>query len=235
MNDGALVIAYHGCDVTVRDRLIRGTLRQLTPSANRYDWLGNGVYFFEGDAERALSFATSARDSPSKLLSSRPVVNPAVVGCVFCVSRWWDMTTLEGRRNYVNALAGLEKAQEVLGRPMPINEPAGGSGEFSLLRRLDCAVFNFGHLSRRQQGLTSYQAVRAAFYQGQPVAHTSEFRAGTHLQIALRDPRCVLGWFLPEDVGPALLSDSELSVADAELVEAIRLRSALKPRVRVRP
>ncbi|WP_343627545.1 hypothetical protein [Roseateles sp.] len=60
MNDGALVIAYHGCDVTVRDRLIRGTLRQLSPSANRYDWLGSGVYFFEGDAERALDFATTS-------------------------------------------------------------------------------------------------------------------------------------------------------------------------------
>lgn len=235
MNDGALVIAYHGCDVTVRDRLIRGTLRQLSPSANRYDWLGSGVYFFEGDAERALDFATTSCDGPQKLLSARPIVNPAVVGCVLCVSRWWDMTTLEGRRSYLNALSDLQACQSHAGRPMPINEAASADDGSTLLRRLDCAVFNIGHLTRSQQGLPSYQAVRAAFYQGKPVTDTSEFRAGIHLQIALRDPRCVLGWFLPEDVGPALLSDSELSVADAELVEAIRLRSALKPRVRVRP
>ena len=86
MSDGQLVLAYHGCDVSTRDRLVRGTLPHLAPSANRYDWLGGGVYFFEGDAERALSFAKSASMQPARHLSARPVVSPSVVGAVLCVS-----------------------------------------------------------------------------------------------------------------------------------------------------
>ena len=47
---GQIVLAYHGCDVTVRDGLVRG---ELTPriSSNAYDWLGDGLYFFEGGSQ----------------------------------------------------------------------------------------------------------------------------------------------------------------------------------------
>ena len=56
---GQIVLAYHGCDVTVRDGLVRG---ELTPriSSNAYDWLGDGLYFFEGDHNRALKLAMFA-------------------------------------------------------------------------------------------------------------------------------------------------------------------------------
>lgn len=234
MSDGQLVLAYHGCDVSTRDRLVRGTLPHLAPSANRYDWLGGGVYFFEGDAERALSFAKSASMQPARHLSARPVVSPSVVGAVLCVSRWWDMTTVEGRRSYLNALGDLREAQAMLNRPMPMNEAAALDDETVLLRRLDCAVFNMGHLIRERQGRPAFQAIRAAFYQGRPVTDTSEFRTGTHLQIALRDPGCVKGWFLPPALGSVLLDEGELARADRLMEEATRSRQLQKPRVRVK-
>lgn len=39
------VLAYHGCDVQVAERLLRG--EQFKKSQNDHDWLGEGVYFWE--------------------------------------------------------------------------------------------------------------------------------------------------------------------------------------------
>lgn len=45
------VIAYHGCDVETAERLLSG--EPFKPSQNDYDWLGEGIYFWEyGRGER---------------------------------------------------------------------------------------------------------------------------------------------------------------------------------------
>ncbi len=235
MSPGQLVLAYHGCDVTVRDRLVKGALAGLTPSSNRYDWLGDGVYFFEGDAKRALSFAQAAQRQTDKFYSARPIVTPSVVGAVLCITRCWDMTTTDGRWEYRMAFDELRQLRTSMGRAMPVNGPAHEGDDALLLRGLDCAVFNMGHRIRERDGLLSHQLVRAAFYQGRPVIEASEFREGTHLQLAVRDPQCVLGWFLPEGVGSAVLSELELQEADAALALAVGARTASKPRRRMTP
>ncbi|WP_431258953.1 hypothetical protein ACQ86G_01270 [Roseateles chitinivorans] len=235
MTEGQLIIAYHGCDITVRDRLVKGHLPRLTPSSNRYDWLGEGVYFFEGDAQRAMEFAEAACLQSSKLLSARPIVTPSVAGVILCVWRCWDMTTVGGRQDYLEAHDELRKVVSATGRSMPINRSADALDEETLIRGLDCAVFNMGPEMREREGLGPVQLLRAAFYQGRPILDGSEFRVGTHLQLALRDPQCVIGWFLPEGVGSALLSEAELLEADAAMARAIRARTANKPRVRASP
>ncbi len=118
---------------------------------------------------------------------------------------------------------------------MPINRPADVHDDETLIRGLDCAVFNMGHEVRERDGIEPIQLVRAAFYQGRPILDGGEFRSGTHLQLALRDPQCVIGWFLPEGVGSALLTEAELREADAAMARAIRARTASKPRVRASP
>ncbi|WP_423599045.1 hypothetical protein [Roseateles sp. MS654] len=226
------MLAYHGCDITVRDRLVKGALARLTPSSNRYDWLGKGVYFVEGDAERALSFARRSSLQSDKLLSARPIVTPAVVGAVLRVSHCWDMTKVAGREDYQWALEELRSVSASCGRAMPVNRPVGPLDEVTLIRGLDCAVFNMGHEARARDGLPAFQLVRAAFYQGRPIIESSEFRSGTHIQLALVDQRCVVGWFLPEGLGSSLLSEAELAHADAAMLRAVRARTATKPRVR---
>ena len=50
MNSSLILIGYHGCDITtVYDVVLDGN---LNPSRNTYDWLGNGIYFWEDDIER---------------------------------------------------------------------------------------------------------------------------------------------------------------------------------------
>jgi hypothetical protein len=50
-----IVIAYHGCDAETAEHLLRG--EPCKKSQNDYDWLGEGIYFWENGADRALKFA----------------------------------------------------------------------------------------------------------------------------------------------------------------------------------
>ena len=45
------VVGYHGCPQEVADLLLAGQPWQ--PSANTYDWLGGGIYFWEYAPHRA--------------------------------------------------------------------------------------------------------------------------------------------------------------------------------------
>lgn len=63
-----LVLAYHGCDITTRDGFVRGEIKPRI-SSNTYDWLGDGIYFYEGDWGRALKLAQFAHDNASLLLT----------------------------------------------------------------------------------------------------------------------------------------------------------------------
>ncbi len=60
-----LVLGFHGCDKSVRDKVVieKGVL--LEPSGNDYDWLGGGVYFWENNYVRALDFAKFLKDNPA--------------------------------------------------------------------------------------------------------------------------------------------------------------------------
>lgn len=42
------VLGFHGCDASVGEAVLSGK-KWLEPSENRYDWLGSGIYFWEGN------------------------------------------------------------------------------------------------------------------------------------------------------------------------------------------
>jgi hypothetical protein len=48
VNAGQLVIAHHGCDITLRDDLVSGRVSHLEHSKNKYDWLGSGALWRDG-------------------------------------------------------------------------------------------------------------------------------------------------------------------------------------------
>jgi len=50
------------------------------PSSNDYDWLGDGIYFWEHNAQRAYDFAVMMSDQPHP--SGQKIKKPAVVGAV---------------------------------------------------------------------------------------------------------------------------------------------------------
>lgn len=191
---GRLVVAHHGCDRKVRDALLGGTA-DLKPSNNPYDWLGPGIYFFEDDWKRALYFAQTAAENPERKYTAKPIEEPAVVGVILRVERWLDMATQEGIDEFLIAHRSLELVIQAKGRKMPINKPASDDDEEMLLRNLDRAVFKLLHEGRLQQGLPSYQAVRGPFTQGKPVVDTSAIRRHTHIQLAVPQADCIVGYF----------------------------------------
>jgi hypothetical protein len=227
---GQLLLVYHGCDITTRDDLVSGRLVQLDPSRNSYDWLGPGAYFFEGDCERATMFANASYSNPEKMYTAKPIGTPAVVGAVLRVQSWLDMTTQAGINEFDNASRGMLTGMAAFGTPVPENRVAGEDDTDVILRRLDNAVFTFIHHIRANNDppLAPFQAVRGAFPQGAELAPKSGFRKGTHVQIALRDPECVEGWFLLR--GQHLLSDQEYLAAIAKR-DAVAIRR--KPRKRI--
>jgi hypothetical protein len=217
VNAGHLLIAYHGCDVTTRDDLVSGRLRHLSHSNNRYDWLGPGAYFFEGDLERALMFSQASHDNPSKMYTVRPIGTPAAVGVALRVQSWLDMTTQAGIQEFTMAYQSMVEGLHDVGDPVPVNSAASDDDPDILLRALDNAVFTFLHDVRANSKppLSPFQAVRGAFHQGPEIAHLSGFHKSTHVQIALRDDHCVEGWFLPR--GAQLLTEQQYKDAQTRL------------------
>ena len=49
------VVAYHGCELSTARQLLEGAPFRL--SANNYDWLGSGVYFWEANPFAGIEFA----------------------------------------------------------------------------------------------------------------------------------------------------------------------------------
>lgn len=229
MIDGNLVVAYHGCDVTTRDGLVS---RRLSPvsSENEYDWLGPGFYFFEADSERALSFAKAAFENPQERYTARPIATPAVVGALLKLTQCLDMTTREGLGVFERGVGVVRSSLEKQNEPIPVNQPKNADDTDVLLRRLDNIVFKTLHEEREKLSAPPYECVRAAFRQGEPLAENSGFHRDSHVQLALRDMTCVVGWFLlPGDV---LLSENEHQAA-REAMAVAEARYKKKPRVRV--
>ena len=239
-------MAYHGCDVTTRDDLVSGSLKSLNLSENNYDWLGNGVYFYEADSTRALKYAKTSAKNLSQLLTAQAIGTPAVVGAILDVERWLDITTQFGISQFTEGLESLKANIEAAGVNMPTNKPAFEGDQDSLHRALDRAVFENVHAMRKGKllealaadqvdidlvlGCAEFQAVRGAFQQGGAIANGSAIHGDSHIQIALREPKCVLGWFLVP--GDKLLSKEEYEEAKSALAAAKRAKTNLKRRVK---
>lgn len=183
------MIAYHGCDRSVADKvLLEGSA--LAPSEKDYDWLGNGIYFWEHGPQRALDWSIQ-RKKEGKLSE------PAVIGAIIQLGNCFDL--LDTR--YTEALqrmwpffveARLAEAQKV-----PTNRSTKQSPETDkLLRYRDCAVINWT-ISQLEESEPAYDSVRGLFQEDEPVYEDSEIRLKSHIQIAIRNPACIIGYFRP--------------------------------------
>jgi len=65
------------------------------------------------------------------------------------------------------------------------------------IRRLDCATINHAHALRSEQREPEFDTVRAAFFEGEPLYQNAGFQKRTHVQICVRTPKQILGYFRP--------------------------------------
>ena len=84
---------------------------------------------------------------------------------------------------------------------MPENRKVRGSNDY-LLRNLDCAVIETLHHFRESRNLPPFDSVRGVFWEGNELYPNAGFREKDHIQICVRNPNCIKGFFLPrkEDV-----------------------------------
>ena len=65
-----LIIGFHGCERTVCEAIISGK-SQMRVSNKSWDWLGDGMYFWQNNYERALHYA---QNPPGGLKINEPAV-----------------------------------------------------------------------------------------------------------------------------------------------------------------
>ena len=180
-----IVFGYHGCDEsTLRMVLDGGTLR---PSQNAYDWLGHGVYFWEGSPTRALRWAAEMKLRPGATINQ-----PAVLGAIIDLGNCLDLIDPERTRLVQQAYNDYLKQCQETGDP-----PARNKGPESKARFLDCTVMNLLHKLRSELGVPPFDTVRGFFVEGRPLYPTAGLRSLDHVQICVRSPECIAGFFRP--------------------------------------
>jgi hypothetical protein len=180
----SFILGYHGCDAKVAKHLIEG--EPFRKSENDYDWLGPGIYFWEANPKRALSFAREVRKrDPAK------VKRPAVVGAVIELGLCLDLASEAGIKQARAAHRTLLELYKAAGTPLPSNQ--GGPDE--LLRKLDCAVVSQLHNIREQAGQEPIDTVRGIFIEGKPIYPNAGFCTKTHCQVCVCNPFRIKGVF----------------------------------------
>jgi hypothetical protein len=87
----------------------------------------------------------------------------------------------------------FRKAQRRAAMKLPYNE---GRTPEKKRRLRDCAVLNFYFERLRERG-AEYDTVRCGFLEGPPAFPGSGIRHESHIQLAVRNPTCILGVFRP--------------------------------------
>ena len=186
------VIGYHGCDRETAEKILAGK-DQLNHSQNKYDWLGSGRYFWEDDYDRAMRFARRMAGRPAK-----PINNPFVLGAIIDPGHCLNLLEYGNLQLLPPAFEALHVWLEELGKAIPQNRARSFDGEEDLvLRDLDCAVIEMVHTLRMKSGEPAYDTVRSVFWEGPEVYASAGFRVYNHIQICVRNPACILGYFRP--------------------------------------
>ena len=175
-----LMIGFHGCS---KDRVLDAVTGKsgLKKSENKYDWLGSGIYFWDRDAMRALEFAKERKERK----------DPAVVGAVITPGNCLDLRCREGQEVIRTA---YEVYSDLFGPPEAENHLYKDG--VAMKRDLDCLIINTACDIFATTG-KNFDTVIGTFIEGRPVFPGAGVHDRTHTQISVRNPKCILGYFLP--------------------------------------
>jgi hypothetical protein len=163
------VAGFHGTTSKSADEILIDGFRL---SRNPYDWLGDGVYFFQDGLERAWEWAIEHHGEEAVVIGAEILL----VDCLDMLDPNWakSMTLI-----YDQFLSKYKQAG--------LSLPSQTSGA----HRLDREVINYAVGVMADQG-TNISCVRGAFAEGHPVYPDSAFYHHAHIQIAVRDfERCI--------------------------------------------
>lgn len=165
------VYGYHGTSQTAAALIVHGT---FLPSNNRYDWLGDGIYFWEEAPERAWEWARQVYGDDAAVVASRLLLD----SCMDLAERHWQEFLAEVYRSFAH-----ERKQR--GRAVPRQRPNSGS------HPLDRVIINRAVVTLAQQGIV-IRVVRSPFREGKRLYPWSALYSHQHVQIAVRDTALIV-------------------------------------------
>lgn len=189
-----LVIGFHGCDEEVRDKVVSKKGFLLSESKNDYDWLGNGVYFWENNYQRAIQYATDLKQNPIKGRSK--IKKPSVIGAVIDLGFCLDLLDNEYLKLLKTGYDLLKISHDKYDLEIPKNIAIEKQGEL-LVRKLDCSVIETIHQINKDLNRRQFDSVRGVFFEGNDLYPNAGFKEKNHIQIAVRNPNCIKGYFIP--------------------------------------
>jgi len=161
---GQVVLAYHG----TQNNLVGGIIENgFKVSQNQYDWLGDGVYFFQDAPVRAKFWGNSQYGSQSAVIGAK--IN--LTGCMDLIDVSWSHFLAD----IYNELIEKFKTEKV---PIPVQSNGA--------HRLDRAVLNYAINSLQDTGVV-VKSIRGVFAEGDAIYPNSALFDKSHVQIAVRD------------------------------------------------
>lgn len=160
-----IAIGYHGTRSEWADIIERDGFQV---SKNPYDWLGDGVYFFQDAPSRAREWAYDHYKDDG-----------AVIAAEIRLEHCMDLLDVGWTEVLSNAYDSYLKRIRQLGHSRPTQ--AGGA------HYLDREVINYTVGALEEVG-SRIDCVRAAFREGGPIYPDSALYDRAHIQIAVRNP-----------------------------------------------
>ena len=119
------VLAFHGTSRKVAEKILSGQ-SELKSSSHSWEWLGDGVYFWENAPERALRWAIE-----------REKEEPTVIGAIIQVGRCLNLMDKSSNLPVIQAYERVSKLFDANRIPLPEN-----NGKFHYR---DAIVLNYVH------------------------------------------------------------------------------------------
>lgn len=187
----SLILGFHGCDREVAEEVL-ASKKRLRPSENDYDWLGHGVYFWEQNPLRALQYAQFIKDHPER--GRTRIKEPFVLGAAIQPGHCLNLLESTSLDLLKQSYEMLKVTLGKIGEKLPTNKPVGQEQDL-LIRKLDCAVIEALHQYRKVKKEDPFDTVRGVFFEGADLYPNAGFKEKNHIQLCVRNPNCIKGYF----------------------------------------
>jgi hypothetical protein len=131
-------------------------------------------------------------DHPKR--GSGRVIHPAVLGAVIDLGHCLNLMEDAALGLVSFAYDALKESLDSAGASVPVNTPGSKGGNDLLLRDLDCAVIELLH---EVNSGSAFDTVRGLFLEGEDLYPNAGFKSKNHIQVCVRNPNCIKGYFLP--------------------------------------
>jgi hypothetical protein len=183
------IIGYHSCDKEVGLKVLNGK-EDLIKSNNQWDWLGEGVYFWEQNPFRGLDYSLEV--AKGKQFNKKKITTPFVLGAIIELGNCLNLLEPKSidilKESYFGFCNFCNKTNSIIPKNIGNN------------RALDCAVIRYTHQSFVQKNKLPYDTVRSTFNEGKEIYEGSAFTTRNHIQVCVTNLSMIKGYFLPRPI-----------------------------------